>query len=221
MTFLLAIQLKDSVIVAADKRSATIHPNGQMKFDQDQTNKLNLWQNGIITGVGELVLIQRTVEFLELLANSNIDQLVDCFDLSCSLRKEEYKHSQIDQTKLIYSHCDGRDVKLYSIEQEDNEYFLRQFEENELSIWMYNPDISKVTEKIKILYENLKPLSAFINILDWLNYYVSQISHIFFEQAIHDKFMSARFDIYFQTCEFFYIGTIENFFNFKKLHLIR
>lgn len=43
-------------------------------------------------------------------------------------------HTQIDQTKLIYSHCDGEYLKLYSIEQEDGEYFIRQFEENELSV---------------------------------------------------------------------------------------
>ena len=221
MTFILAIQLKDSTIIASDKRCATIDSNGQFEFDRDQTNKQNLWQSGVITGVGELTVIQRAVGFLEHLANSNIEQLINCLELSRLIRNEEHSHPQIDQTKLIYSHCDGEYLKLYSIEQEDGEYFIRQFEENELSVWMYNPDISKVTEKIKILYETLKPLSAFTNTLDWLNYYVSQISHIFFEQAIHDEFMSARFDIYFQTCDFFYIGTIENFFNFKKLHLIR
>lgn len=220
MTFILAIQLKDSTIVASDKRCATIDSNGQFEFDRDQTNKLNLWRSGVITGVGELTVIQRAVEFLEHLANSNIEQLINCLELSRLIRNEEHTHPQIDQTKLIYSHCDGKYVKLYSIEQEDGEYFIRQFEENELSVWMYNPDISKVTEKIKILYETLKPFSAFTNTLDWLNYYVSQINDIFFEQAKHDKFMSSNFDIYFQTTRRFYIGTIDSSLNVNKLSFI-
>ena len=74
MTFILAIQLKDSTIVSSDKRCATIDSNGQFEFDRDQTNKQNLWQSGVITGVGELTVIQRAVGFLEHLANSNIEQ---------------------------------------------------------------------------------------------------------------------------------------------------
>ena len=85
---------------------------------------------------------------------------------------------------------------------------------------MYNPDISKVTEKIKLLYKTLRPMSSFIDILAWIRYYVSQISDIFFEQAKHDKFMSSNFDIYFQTTRRYYIGTIDSSLNVKKLSLI-
>lgn len=95
MTFILAIQLKDSTIIASDKRSATIGAKWrQFEFDQDRTNKLNLWQSGVITGVGELTVIQRAVAFLELLANSNIDQLVNCIELSRLIRNEEHSHPQ-------------------------------------------------------------------------------------------------------------------------------
>lgn len=215
MTFILAIQLKDSVIVASDKRSAIFYPNQQFEFDQDQTNKLNLWQSGIITGVGDLTVIQRAISFLELLTSSDIDQLVSCLELSRWIRKEEHTHSQIDQTKLIYSHCYKKDVKLYAIEPQNDEYVIRKFEDNEISIWMYNPDISPVYEKIKILYETLRPLSSFTNVLDWINYYVAQTSDIFFDQSKHDEFMSPSFDIYFQTNENFYIGTFENSFPLK------
>ncbi len=219
MTFILAIQLKDSTIIASDKRSATIGQNGQFEFDQDRTNKLNLWQSGVITGVGELTVIQRAVAFLELLANSNIDQLVNCIELSRLIRNEEHSHPQIDQTKLIYSHCDDKGVKLYAIERENSEYVIRKFEEDEISIWMYNPDISVVSEKIKLLYRTLRPLSSFTNVLTWINYYVSQINGIFYEQSKHDRFMSSSFDIYFQTTDEFYIGTIEGFLNKKNSYL--
>lgn len=211
MTFILAIQLQDSVIVAADKRSIQIHSSGDSQLDLDETRKLHLWKNGIITGSGELHTIQLAVAFLDILTSSNIQELPNCLRLSRIIKKLKFEHHQIDDTKLIYSEYSEFGAQLYSIESEkNNEHRLRKFEANEISIWMYDPNILPVIDKIKILYSNLKPLSHFKDILDWANFYLPYIGEIYSEQSKYDKMMSSNFDVYFQTVSNYYVGNFEN-----------
>ncbi|MEG6545087.1 hypothetical protein V6C59_04260 [Acinetobacter bereziniae] len=211
MTFLLSIQLKDSIIIAADKRSVKIQACGEFLFNHDQTNKLHLWKNGVITGTGELTVIQWAISFLDELANNNIDQLANCLTLSRLIRKFEFEHPQINQTKLIYSEYTEYGAQLYAIELNNrDDYFVRKLEENEITIWMYNPDITGIIAKVKNLYDDLKPLNEFDDILDGLNFYFTHISKIFALQSKQDEMMSSDFDIYFQIYKNYYIGTFKN-----------
>lgn len=149
--------------------------------------------------------------------NSNIDGLANYLDLARLIRKQECNHVQIDQTKLIYSKFNNFGVQLYTVEYCNNKYSVRKLEENEITVWMYNPDLTHIVDKIQNLYSNLKPMSSFANTLDWINYYLSHISQIYSEQSKYDEMMSSNFDVYFQTKENFYVGTFDNETKFKPL----
>jgi hypothetical protein len=57
MTFIVAIQLNDSIIIASDNKKVTINPDGTLNFPNESISKMFPWKNGIITGTGEYFLI--------------------------------------------------------------------------------------------------------------------------------------------------------------------
>ena len=65
MTFILAIQFQDSIIVAADNRSLTPNHKDRSFFSQDQTTKLHTWPSGMITGAGEEYVISNAVKLFK------------------------------------------------------------------------------------------------------------------------------------------------------------
>ncbi|ENX14454.1 hypothetical protein F895_02409 [Acinetobacter sp. CIP 64.2] len=196
MTFIIAIQLQDSIIVAADNRSATI----DYKIHSDQTPKLYAWKNGIIVGSGEMTVISRAVEFFIKLSKSNIKDLPKCLKISRLMRELEAKHFQITTTKLMYSKSTPSGAQLYTIQpNKNNEYRLEKFQINEIILWFFNPDISHIRTELKTLYANLKPCYHFNNKNEWIIYYLEQLNIIFKKQAQIDQMMSASFDIFFQT----------------------
>ncbi|NNP75189.1 hypothetical protein A7P54_02010 [Acinetobacter sp. Ac_3412] len=196
MTFIIAIQLQDSIIVATDNRSATV----DYKIHSDQTPKLYAWKNGIIVGSGEMTVISRAVEFFIKLSKSNIKDLPKCLKISMLMRELEAKHFQITTTKIMYSKSTPSGAQLYTIQPNKNdEYRLEKFQVNEIILWFFNPDILHIRTEFKTLYANLKPCYYFNNKNEWINYYLEQLKTIFKKQAQIDQMMSASFDIFFQT----------------------
>ncbi len=47
MTFIVAIQLNDSIIVTADNKKVILKENGEMQFKTEETKKIHSWDNGI------------------------------------------------------------------------------------------------------------------------------------------------------------------------------
>ncbi|ENX60811.1 MULTISPECIES: hypothetical protein [Acinetobacter] len=196
MTFIIAIQLQDSIIVATDNRSSTV----DYKIHSDQTPKLYAWKNGIIVGSGEMTVISRAVEFFIKLSKSNIKDLPKCLKISMLMRELEAKHFQITTTKIMYSKSTPSGAQLYTIQPNKNdEYRLEKFQVNEIILWFFNPDILHIRTELKTLYANLKPCYYFNNKNEWINYYLEQLKTIFKKQAQIDQMMSASFDIFFQT----------------------
>ena len=85
MTFIISIQLEDSIIVAADKRNATV----DYEVLSDESKKLYTWKNGIIAGTGEETVISRAIEFFIKLSDSNIENLPKCLKISRLMRELE------------------------------------------------------------------------------------------------------------------------------------
>ena len=61
MTFIIAIQLNDSIIVTADNKKVVLRETGEIDFKTDKTSKIYAWDNGIITGTGESHVISRSI----------------------------------------------------------------------------------------------------------------------------------------------------------------
>lgn len=210
MTFILAIQLEDSLIVASDNHFARVGKNNELQHKVGM-NKLYTWDYGIVVGTGEHTVIERATQFFEL-TKFNIKKLPDCLKASRLLREMEINHEQVKITKLMYSIFEGDDTRLYRIEPlPTGDYEVSKFQNNEIALWFFNPNLeNKSMEIIKSLYENLKNFDEFESPLDWINFYTVQISKLFKSQAKKDIMMSESFNIFFQKKGVTYYDYLEN-----------
>jgi hypothetical protein len=196
MTFIISLQLQDSIIIAADNRSATI----DYKTHSNKTSKLYAWNKGVIVGSGEVTVISRAIEFFIKLSKSNIEDLPKCLKISRLIRELEHKHFQINTTKLMYSQSTSSGAQLYTIQPDNNDdYLLKQCQINEIILWLFNPNISHIRSDLKTLYDNLRPYYTFNNEKEWVDYYIKHLNLIFKKQSKIDHLMSSSFDIFFQT----------------------
>jgi len=211
MTFIIAIQLEDSIIVTADNRCAVLMEDGSLQYRDDETSKIYLWKNGIITGAGEHTVISRAIEFFIKLSKSKIEDLPKCLKISRLIRELEADHTQIQTSKLMYSDYTETGVQFYSIQPDGTgEYQLEACQQNEIILWLFNPDVSAITSELKNLYANLRPYQSFDNQRDWLNYYINYLSLIYKKQAQADVMMSQSFDFFFQMKDEYITGHIPN-----------
>jgi len=211
MTFILAIQLEDSVIVAADNRGAVVGENGEIDSCEDETSKLQLWDKGIITGSGELTVIQRAIHFFNNSVHSKIEDLPKYLQISRIIRESEIEHSQVKTTKLLYSIYSDTGASIYWLEpNEVGEYQLHKCKNNSITLWVFNSDISCIADQLKDFYANLKPYKYFDQSMDWINHYLYPIRRIYKEQALHDPLMSESFDFFFQIGPEYISGHISN-----------
>lgn len=211
MTFIISIQLEDSIIVAADKRNATV----DYEVLSDESKKLYTWKNGIIAGTGEETVISRAIEFFIKLSDSNIENLPKCLKISRLMRELEANHFHIHNSKMMYSEYTETGAWLTSIEPNENgEYKVKKFEPNSIILSFFNPDVSAILPNLQVLYANLKPYSSFENQNEWINYYLSQLCQIFKKQANADHMMSRNFDVFFQTKDVCLHEHIPNNYNF-------
>ncbi|MDI3452378.1 hypothetical protein QLG01_04140 [Acinetobacter sp. V89_4] len=211
MTFILAIQLEDSIVIAADTRSAVPHQDNGSYLYQDGIQKLFPWENGIITGTGELNLIQNVMHSFDKFKKQNIHELPNLLKKSKLKREQEITHSQLEITKLLYSTYSENGAQLYSIQPNKlEEYEVIRCEKNEILLWTFNPDIRPIINALTELYSSLKPLNVFTNTADCIYYYLNQISPIFHKQAQRDPMMSKEFNFFFQAKDEYFFGEYLN-----------
>lgn len=211
MTFILAIQLEDSIVIATDTRSTIPHQDNGSYLYQDGIQKFFPWENGIITGTGELNLIQNVIYSFNKFKKHNIHELPNLLKASKAIREQEIKHSQLEITKLLYSTYSKNGAQLYSIQPNKlKEYEVIRCDKNEILLWTFNPDIHSIINKLTELYSSLKPLNAFNNTSDCIYYYLDQISPIFHKQAQYDSMMSKEFNFFFQTKDEYFFGEFLN-----------
>lgn len=119
MTFIVAIQLNDSIIVTADNKKVILKENGEMQFKTEETKKIHSWDNGIITGTGENHVIHRSIELFKKLANSDINKLPQCLDISRQIRELELgkDYYQVENTKILCSSYSEKGAQLYMVQR--------------------------------------------------------------------------------------------------------
>ncbi|RYY77886.1 MAG: hypothetical protein EOO69_12885 [Moraxellaceae bacterium] len=110
MTFIIAIQLEDSVVVAADHR-ITIENRTTDNCYADSLQKIRFWQQGIITGTGESLTLERIFQIFQ--QDHNPQHLPALLYESCKYRQQEIGlHPQLAKTRLLYSQATEKGICL-------------------------------------------------------------------------------------------------------------
>ena len=203
MTFIVAIQLNDSIIVAADNKEIVLQEDETIEFVERLASKIHPWHKGIITGTGESYVISRSIELFKQLAHSEIRKLPQCLEISRQIRELEIgqEYYQVENTKLLCSSYSERGAQLYKIERFDSSlpYKLVAIEPMDITVWLFHPNIDNISGNLQKLYSDLKDRSAFSNQIDWINYYIDRLAPIYQKQSRCDALMSQSFDIFLQS----------------------
>ena len=203
MTFIVAIQLNDSIIVAADQKHLVINDIDTLDINARFKTKLHFWKRGLITGTGESHLIVIATKLFKRLAHSDINQLPLCLGLSKTIREliQVISCNQIQNTKLLCSTYSDSGAQLYIADQPEPSQLheLIALKPMEITVWLFNPNIESIAVELQNLYTDLKDYRTFAQETDWINHYINHLSLIYEKQSQQDSFMSKDFDIFFQT----------------------
>lgn len=214
MTFIIAIQLNDSIIITADNKKVVLKENGKIHFSPEKDSKTHLWDKGIITGTGEGYVISRAIEIFKKYTHSDLSKLPQCLDISRQIREEEIGkgYFQVENTKLLCSCYNESGAQLYKVERFDLEqpYTLTAIPSMDITVWLFHPNIEAISQELENLYKDLKDYSVFLNQIEWINYYIRRLAPIYQKQSQQDPFMSQSFDIFFQTKDEYISGHIQN-----------
>ena len=199
MTFIISLQLKDSIVITADKKEVVINEDEIDSFNEHHTLKLHVWDNGVITGTGGK------------LCNSSFH---NPFQRSSSFKYLEIgrNHYQVENTKILCSSYSENGAQLYKIERFDNAqpYTFTAIEPMDITVWMFDPNIELISTDLQNLYTDLKDYAAFSNQAEWINYYINRLAPIYQKQSQQDLLMSQSFDFFFQTKNEYIIGHVPN-----------
>lgn len=214
MTFIIAIQLNDSIIVAVDNKEIVLKEDQPNEPIAHSTSKIHAWDKGIITGTGESYVINRCIALFKEFAQSELASLPGYLALSRQVREQEIGegHFQVQNTKLLCSGYSENGAQLYKIERIDDQksYTMTAVEPMDITVWMFNPNVETITADLKNLYLDLKDANAFSNQGEWINYYINRITPIYQKQSQVDSLMSQSFDIFFQSKDEYVFGHIPN-----------
>ncbi|NHB58426.1 hypothetical protein G9F32_10430 [Acinetobacter sp. 194] len=212
MTFIIAIQLNDSIIVTADNKNIVLNETGEIQFDFEKSQKIQSWDNGIITGTGESNVINRAVELLKKLTHSDINKLPQCLEISRQIRELEIgtNYFQVENTKLLCSRYSEYSAQLYTIQRFETSqpYELIPLKPMEITVWLFHPNIEAISKDLQKLYTDLKDYAAFNSKANWINYYIKRLVPIYQKQSQQDPMMSQSFDLFFQTKDEYVFGHI-------------
>lgn len=214
MTFIVAIQLNDSIIVTADNKKIALKETGEIQFNNKNSQKIYSWDNGIITGTGESYVISRSIELFKKLTHADINTLPQWLDISRQIRELEIGtgYFQVENTKILCSSYSENGAQLYKIERFDNAqpYTFTAIKPMDITVWMFDPNIELISTDLQNLYTDLKDYAAFSNQTEWINYYINRLAPIYQKQSQQDLLMSQSFDFFFQAKSEYIIGHVPN-----------
>lgn len=212
MTFITAIQLKDSAIVVADNKFISIDKDNPSEYKEYLDSKLYSWKKGILTGVGEHYLLDRAIQLFVHSADSDTNKLPTCLHISRQIRELEIEHHhQLNISQLLYS----QESQLYKVSPTTptGKYETTALKDKEIILWLFNPDVSQIMDELQTLYATLKPQNSFPTEKEWTNHYIDQFKTIYKKHSKIDPCVSASFNIYFQTpthTQDYYISNTSN-----------
>lgn len=212
MTFITAIQLKDCAIVVADNNFISIDKDKPSNYKEYFDSKIYSWNKGILTGVGEHYLLDRAIQLFVHSADSDTSKLPTCLHISRQIRELEIgHHHQLQISQLLYSETG----QLYKVSPTTptGQYKTTALKDKEITLWLFNPDVSQIMDELQTLYATLKSKDSFQTEQKWTNHYIDQFKTIYKKHSEIDPCVSASFNIYFQTpthTQDYYISNTSN-----------
>lgn len=198
MTFVIGIQAKDSIIVAADKR--TICPNNEeadaYSFHSDEC-KLHLWDKGVMTGSGELHTIRMANQWLQ--HSQDISSLPKKLKQIKSQRTATVgQHEQITNSSLICSSNDNNYPQIYVIGLDGK---MDKLQSNDIAVLLPAEDNLRDESiwDIKNLSSVIKGYNQFNNNQSWINHYLNVLSVIYKKQSLATDKISSGFHMYVES----------------------
>ncbi len=214
MTFIVAIQLNDSIIITADNKKVILKETGEIEFKNDTSSKIYAWDQGVITGTGESYVINRAVKIFKKFADSTVDKLPQCLDISRQIRELEIgkDYYQVENTKILCSSYSEKGAQLYTIQrfEPSKPYELSLIKPMDITVWLFHPNIEAIATDLQKLHFDLKDYATFKNKVDWINYYINRLTPIYQKQSQQDPLMSQSFDFFFQAKNEYITGHIPN-----------
>lgn len=197
MTFIVAIQLEDSVVVATDNR-ITIENSSAESRHADTLQKIRFWPQGIITGTGESLALERIFKSFQ--QNNNPEQLSALLRDGCEARRLEIgEHTQLKKTRLLYSCFTDAGIRLKTVGRFSENIIVNAIEPMTMELFVFNEDISPIYQELIHLQQNLRNPQQCRSTGEWMNTYIAPLTTIFKKFSQADQTVSASFDIYFQT----------------------
>jgi len=214
MTMIIAANLGDCILIAADKRAMTCNlETGAMELNTDQELKIKLWNRGAVVGTGETLFLNRVAQyFVNYRDGDGLLRQIDAIYEELGKRVLEGVSSiALQNNTIVFSMFNGRKTLLYSISIEQFFNFFKERRTNIVHPYMHEikemvvevtcfnlpPDMTSLID----FQKNIKPLKFFNADRDCVLYYIDNLKEIFATQASIDPSITASFDLYMQSCE--------------------
>ncbi|MEO9453156.1 hypothetical protein ABI924_02830 [Chromobacterium phragmitis] len=199
MTFLIAMQARDSVVVSADNK-ILISSSAQDVFDKSvHAEKIHYWDGGVLTGTGEYCVIYRMLKYLR--NGLDILLLPSLLEKEKEFRRREVgRCDQIDITQLIVSAPTEHGPRLYIVSSQS----VEQVTPGELLIFFpLDYDFFSVSSNaISSLNASINAKESFSTPAKWVNFYAARFAEIYLLQHQGNEQISESFHMYFQASDF-------------------
>lgn len=194
MTFIIAIQADDSIIISADRQLFGLDQHKDKLVVKPQLiRKMHLWPQGMITATGEHLIFQRIYQ--KLMQQGQTALSVGHLQQQAQARATEIgAHSQIEHSKLIYSQSGDTHPQLYILSQSD----IQSIQLNSIEIFSVHTDLQHIIDDLRDLQRSITAKLNFASTQAWLAHYLEPLQRIYQKLNAEDKSISACFDVYFQ-----------------------
>lgn len=213
MTMIVTAHLGDCILIAADKRSMTCHlETGQLQLAHDEEQKIKQWTLGAVAGTGETIFLDRIANyFINYRISEGRLKQMDAINEELEKRiLEGVPKELLLHNTIIFSIFNGTEALLYSIPTAP---FFDVFKKNGMDIIhprMYESQANDVgvtcfnvppdMSNLQNFQRKIKPLSAFTEKLEFIQYHIKQLKQVFATHAEIDPSITTSFDLYIQSC---------------------
>lgn len=195
MTLIIGIQLKDSILIAADRRLTQETDDLKFSVISDSYKKITYLERIIFSGSGDAVIIKRLKE--NLLDKFTSEMLSNCFFKEIQTRKTEIgQHEQIRKTKLFFSSRKNNNLilEIFSTDQFGNIY-SNIVEPMTIQLTIRSENMNKLSNLLIDLHASLKNIDQFQSKEEWMIFYIKKLKKIFYVCNSFDETVSSSFDI--------------------------
>lgn len=209
MTLIIGIQLKDSILIAADRRLTQETDELNFSIISDSYKKISYLEHIVFSGSGDAVIIKRLKE--KLLDKSTSEMLSNNFFKEIQRRKTEIgEHEQIGKTKLFFSSKKKNSLilEIFSTDKVGNIY-SNIVEPMTIELTIRFENMNRLSHLLIDLHATLKNMDQFQSKEEWMNFYITKLKGIFhlcngFDETVSSSFdicAHTNFGIFYESCE--------------------